>query len=444
MVSSTTSPGPPSGSVAHSAGAGRRPSVAAYLAALRIYAALGIWLAIATSVAIWLAATGIAGVTPLIGLVLGAAVLGVAAYLATGTRASWNGSRYQILRDWGDAIHMNMTAPAATAMRGRLHTTLQRLEVDKGPQWISGDGYVSVSRSLADLEVAGMDELSPAGLIDVAQFDKMRLAGSAVENRDALLADLNNAIAIMQRAPSPPAHAASPATPPPTPPPVPATALGSNAPADPSSPAAQAAAKTTIKDVRRALNDYRDSSRENLANLRRKTLDAVTLAGVLGFFLTLLGALNGSDSNRVQLGSGAALFLVAAIVGVIAALNGLSNLTKAEDDFGLASARLVATAVLSGLAGVGGVLLIYLSGAAGALANAVGASAAAASGASATTSSIPLTDVFNLGRYPVTLVVAAVFGAAPSLLITSLTKLGDKYANNLTSTHPSTTSGAGP
>lgn len=442
MVSSTASPNPPGGSLPPSSGARRRPPLAAYLAGLRIYAALGIWLAIVTSVAIWLAATGIAGVTPLIGLVLGCGVLGVAAYLATNAAATWNGSRRQLLRDWGDSLRADMSAPSAAAMLARVDSTLQRLEADRGPQWISGDGYVSVSRSLAELEVAAMDGMRAGELIDVAQFDKMRLAGSAVANRDALLADLNNAIAIMQRA-SPQQPAAAAPTPP-APPPVPASALGPNPPADPSSASAQAAARMTVKDVRRALNDYRDSSRENLANLRRKTLDAVTLAGVLGFFLTLLGALNGSDSNRVQLGSGAALFLVAAIVGVIAALNGLSNLTKAEDDFGLAGARLIATAVLSGLAGVGGVLLIYLSGAAGALANAVGASAAAASGASATASSIPLTDVFNLGKYPVTLVVAAVFGAAPSLLITSLTKLGDKYANNLTSTHPSTTSGAGP
>lgn len=431
MASSTASPAPPSALVP--ARGRRRPGVASYLAGLRIYAALGIWLAIVTTVAIWLAATAIAGLSPLIGLLLGTAVLGMAAYLATGATATWNGSRYQILRDWGGSIGADMGAAAASPLLGRLNSTLERLEDARGPQWISGDGYVSVSRSLAELEVAAMDAKPARDLIDVAQFDKMRLAGSSVDNRDALLADLNGAIATIQLGLSP-----QPSAPPvpPSQPPLAAAAPGPNTPAAPTSPAAQAAARTTVKDVRRALNDYRDSSRESLANLRRKTLDAVALAGVLGFFLTLLGALNGSDSNRVQLGSGAALFLVAAIVGVVAALNGLANLSKADDDFGLATARLIATAVLSGLAGVGGVLLIYLSGAAGSFVNAAGAAAHP-------TGPIPLTDIFNVGKYPVTLVVAAVFGAAPSLLITSLTKLGDTYASNLTSTHPSTTSGAG-
>lgn len=67
------------------------------------------------------------------------------------------------------------------------------------------------------------------------------------------------------------------------------------------------------------------------------------------------------------MGSAAAFFLVAALVGVVAALNSLSNLSEADDDFGLASARLITNAVLSGLAGVGGVVLVYLSGATSAL-----------------------------------------------------------------------------
>lgn len=422
MVSSTTPPGVPS-AIGYASVSQPRRSLPAFLAGLRLHAALGIWLAIATSVTIWLAASSIAGVSPLIGLVLGLGVLLLAAYLSTGASATWNRSRWQTLHDWGDTIGAGMQSRSGSSnpLLPRLTSAMHRLDAERGPQWISGDGYVSVSRSLAELEVGAMDGASVGTLIDVAQFDKMRLSGSAVENRDALLAELNTAIATLQLAVPGLAIAAAP----PAAPPVPAAIAA----AAPSSAAAQAAAATTVKDVRRALNDYRDSSRESLANLRRKTFDAVALAGVLGFFLTLLGALTGG-SYGVQLASGAALFLVAAIVGVISALNGLASLTKADDDFGLAGARLIATAVLSGLTGVAGVLLIYLSGTAGSLVKSSG------------TGPTALTDIFDLGKYPVTLLVAAVFGATPSLLLTSLTKLGDKYATNLTSTHPSSTSGA--
>lgn len=427
MVSSATSPRPPSGAGPAAGGAGTA-SLASYLAGVRVFAALGVWLAIAATVTIWLAASGISGASPLVGLAFGLAVLLVAASLATGATATWNRNRWQTLRDWGDTIRAAMRQGAAAGsnpLLARLESTLQRLENDKGPQWISGDGYVSVSRSLGDLEVSAMDAATAGELVREAQYDKMRLTGSTVDNRDALLENLNQAIAVLLSAPDG-LVVGSATAPSPAAPPAPATPT-SSAPAA----ATLAAASATVKAVRRALNDYRDSSRESLANLRQKTLDALALAGVLGFFLTLLGALNGS-SDTVQLASGAALFLVAAIVGVIAALNGLSNLTKADDDFGLAATRLVASAVLSGLSGVAGVLLVYLSGAAGSLVKAP----ETASG------SLALNQIFNLGTHPVTLVVAAVFGATPKLLVTNLTKLGDQYATNLTSTHPSTTSGA--
>jgi len=191
----------------------------------------------------------------------------------------------------------------------------------------------------------------------------------------------------------------------------------------------QVAAANAIKQVRKALNDHRDGSRAGLARLRTHTLDAAALAGILIYLLVIVAAIYGSE--RPQLASAAAFFLVAAIVGVVGALDSMSNLTRADDDFGLASARLMASAILSGLSGVGGVLLIYLSGVAGAL---LGVATSPRTGGTAPPG---LNDIFDVVNRPVTLVVAAVFGATPALLITGLRKLGDRYAMNLKSTQPS-------
>ncbi|HEX6538076.1 MAG TPA: hypothetical protein VF155_02720 [Candidatus Dormibacteraeota bacterium] len=366
-----------------------------FIAGARIYAPLGAWLAVAMSLAVWLAAN-VAGVAPLVGLVAGAGVVVAAALVAVGARATWNRARCRTLTDWSKDI--GASAASNPALTARLQDALEPLDAGVGPQWMSGDGYVSVSRSLSEIEVAAMDGANATQLLDSAQIDKMRLGGSSIDSRDALLADLNDAIKTLTTATA-------------------STDIG--------------AARSTVKRVRGAVNDYRDTSRESLARLRQKTLDAVALAGSLSYLLTIVGTASSTADQRAKVASGAALFLVAAIVGVVAALNGMSTLNSADDDFGLATARLLATAVLSGLAGVAGVLLVYLSGAANAL------SGAAAGG----TAAIPtdFNNVFDVTGHPVTLIVTAIFGATPSLLITSLSKLGDKYASGLTSTKPTST-----
>lgn len=50
-----------------------------------------------------------------------------------------------------------------------------------------------------------------------------------------------------------------------------------------------------------------------------------------------------------------------------------------------------------------------------------------------------LSDIFDVTNRPVTLVVAAIFGATPTLLFTGLSEVGDRYALSLTSTHASST-----
>ncbi len=93
---------------------------------------------------------------------------------------------------------------------------------------------------------------------------------------------------------------------------------------------------------------------------------------------------------------------------------------KATDDFGLSTARLIHIPWLSGLAAVGGVLITSILDD-NQFINNVG-------------STSTLSELFKSS--PALLVVAAVFGLTPDLIIRRLTQQADKYKEDLQSTQP--------
>ena len=113
-------------------------------------------------------------------------------------------------------------------------------------------------------------------------------------------------------------------------------------------------------------------------------------------------------------------FLIGALTGLFARAQAEWNADSAVDDFGLASARLLQVPWLSGLSAVGGVLLISVIDA---------QYAGTAEGAE------QLMAIFD--SRPVLLVVAAVFGLAPDLIIRRLQQQVDKYKGDLQSTQSS-------
>jgi len=167
-------------------------AMSSYLSALRIYAPLGAWVAVGVSVVFWLA-TGMGGLSAAIGLAVGLGVILVAGRIAlAATAKAMNRTRYQTLTDWIQELRAASESDPATAPR--LKDAENQLDNAAGPHWISGEGYITVSRSLADVEASLMDCGSVASLLDQAQFDKLRLTGASIDDRDALLARLNTAI----------------------------------------------------------------------------------------------------------------------------------------------------------------------------------------------------------------------------------------------------------
>ncbi|MBV9257515.1 MAG: hypothetical protein JO215_05805, partial [Ktedonobacteraceae bacterium] len=113
----------------------------------------------------------------------------------------------------------------------------------------------------------------------------------------------------------------------------------------------------------------------------------------------------------------AAFYLVGAVTGLFGRFYREAMADTAVDDFGFSTARLVATPLLSGLAGIGGVMLTVMLTALGdTLGN---------------TGNITMNNIFHMD--PRLFFVAAIFGLTPNLLIKGLQEEASKYATDIQS-----------
>jgi hypothetical protein len=100
-----------------------------------------------------------------------------------------------------------------------------------------------------------------------------------------------------------------------------------------------------------------------------------------------------------------ALYLVAALAGLINRLRIESSRPTAVEDYGLHVARLIATPLLSGIAGVAGVYLVATTPE---LLNVV-----SPSNGDGEPTTLAINEVFVLSQNQASLLVAAVFGSSP-------------------------------
>lgn len=364
-----------------------------YVSGLRVAVPGGAWAAVTATLVFWNASflswgwwavlVGLAG-----GLVV-TLLAGVVAALATAGNA--NVRRYVSLQNRIEYLGKEVAKNGGDTAASDLADVKAQLTL-KGPQWITGGGFIDSSRGVHKVEADLLDLANARKLLEVAQTDWFRLTGSEIpdSNRQALLKDLQEPLNTLR------AQASGP---------------------DADKPPTSAATAIAVKQVRQALNDYRDSSREGLSRLRIHSLDAAAVAGTLVYLL--LVSVRAYDSLK-PLSSGIAFFLVGALVGLLSSLQALSQMSAAIDDFGLASARLITHPILSGLAGVGGVLVISLLGAVGVQQAGLG-------------------QIFDVVNRPVGLVVAAAFGVAPAVLLGGFNSLAQRYAGGLSSTQPAST-----
>ncbi len=185
----------------------------------------------------------------------------------------------------------------------------------------------------------------------------------------------------------------------------------------------QAKARFVLREIRRTLNGFRDGIWDGLVRARNRLLGTIALTGVVTHILLctaiLADTINGPSMNRDAIIAATAFYIVGAIAGLFGRFYNELSSSKGGDDYGLTLARLIATPLLSGLAGVGGVLvtaLVYSKLVAGA----------------GDTSATLLSNIFGL-KATIYLLVAAVFGLTPNLIIRSLQQQAEKYVSDLKS-----------
>ncbi|HYU77130.1 MAG TPA: hypothetical protein VEL31_31050 [Ktedonobacteraceae bacterium] len=190
------------------------------------------------------------------------------------------------------------------------------------------------------------------------------------------------------------------------------------------SPLPKEVAIETIRQVKHALNAYQDNLRDALVRGRANVFKAIAITGFVTYLLLCIAILwNGTTS---AIGTAAAYYMVGAIAGLFVSFYNEANTKDApSDDYGLLLSRLIATPLLSGLAGIGGVVitatLINLGGG----------------------KTPGLGMIFN-GTVTIDyLLAAAAFGYAPKLIIGSLQQRALKFSTDLQNSKGEGTSSSG-
>jgi hypothetical protein len=190
-------------------------------------------------------------------------------------------------------------------------------------------------------------------------------------------------------------------------------------------------ARSAIYEVRRIIDEFRDSRWDALVRRRNHLLEAavftrITAYGLLGLVILTHALISTIVAVTV-------FYLVGALVGLFKRLQSASASGLSVEDYGLSTALLIETAPFSGLAAIGGVLITGLVGVA--LSHPAGTT-----GAAATTD---LGSIFDLTKNQFGIIVAAIFGLTPNLLTANLQKAADQYKTDLKSTGSSTRSQSG-
>jgi hypothetical protein len=281
-----------------------------------------------------------------------------------------------------------------------------------GLRWTLGTGYVDVWRRLH----SAMDDLlavvPKSVVIAAALEDRRRLRGSKIANADGLVRELEVATTKLdpgmieyfdaESPPRPPGQAPPPRVPAPAPP----------------SADDEASARIVVGGIRRTVDQFRDGRRAGLVRARNRLFGTVIFAGITAYSVLGLGLV--LEVSTTAVASGIAYYLIGGVIGLFQQLRAASAAdTVTEEDYGLSIARLIHTPLFSGIAAVAGVALAVL------------APVAASKAGGGVQPAAKLSQVFDIENYPAGVVVAAVFGLTPSLLIRRLQQQAEQYKADL-------------
>jgi hypothetical protein len=250
-----------------------------------------------------------------------------------------------------------------------------------------------------------------------AYNDELRLEGSNIDNRDALLKRLRDSLPTLEaRLCDTKITEASQS----------GSGTGDTVEC-PVTPVMEVLAREKLRHVKHAINQFRDERRRGLVHARNRLTKTVTVTGLVIFLIVALAVL--LCVQRGYIVAAAAFYLVGAIVGLFNQLYLEGGTETATEDYGLASARLFHTPMISGLAALGGVLIIPMFSV---LVN------SSIHGKSTVGDVLDLTKLLNLTGQPFSIVLAAIFGLSPTILISRLQQEAEQYKADLKGTESPT------
>jgi hypothetical protein len=284
----------------------------------------------------------------------------------------------------------------------------------KGPSWISATGYTSTWKLMHRIDEAFIEIEPVEAVIHNALHDEMSLQDSTLTNRDDLLNKLRRAVKKLA-----PEAAFYLNQQPPQFPPDDQNKDDQDKPSDPQAtpsamqnkdnskgnddkfsndinPATQA--RTIIYEVRTTLHHFRDDRWDKLIRVRNQLMKMTLVTGLLLYVLVEFAIMVNVGAEVLK--DATILFFVGGLVGLFSRLYDQSKTDTSIDDYRLATARLMAAPLYSGLSAIGGVLVVQ--------------------------------RMFDLSV--TSILIAAAFGLTPSLFTSAIQKEADQYKTDLKST----------
>jgi hypothetical protein len=316
-------------------------------------------------------------------------------------------TRYRYASSQAQGVPGRLSALA----EGRGHLVAASELLDRkapSPRWTTGSGYVDVVRRLHRADEALIEFDFVANVQAGASADDSRIDGSRIGGSRQLLARIAASVKRLEQDPW------------------------------------DARARVDLAHVREAVDDYRDSRRASLVRQRASMTASAILMAVGGY--ALLGIAMFVGASRSQIVAATVFYLVGATIGLFSELQAAMGRAAATEDYGVSRARLYLTPIFSGVAAIGGVVAtaMLLAVTPGPVNTGVGTTAATtmegpATGAAQSASTQPeppprLGQIFDLSRYPLNVLIAAVFGLTPTLLTTRLRAAAERYKTDLRST----------
>lgn len=275
-----------------------------------------------------------------------------------------------------------------------------------GLSWVSATGYLNAWKLMHRIDEAFIEIEPVEEVIHNALHDEMSLQGSTLTNRDDLLNKLRRAVKILdqgaalylnQQAPQDDQSRRSDLQATPSPMQNKDNPEGNNEKfCNIIDSATQA--RTIIYEVRATLHHFRDDRWDKLIRVRNQLLKMTLVTGLLLYALVEFAILMKVGAEILQ--AATLLFFFGGLIGLISRLYDQSKTDTSIDDFRLATARLIAAPLYSGLAAIGGVLVVQ--------------------------------RMFKLDVPSILIAIA--FGLTPSLLTSGIQKEADQYKTDLKST----------